>query len=109
VLHRQVGGVLPLEDAIDIAGRLPELVDEISPIGDQAAGSDARRARRLNGAGNHLLRLTNEILDLSKIEAGKLELTPERVDLARSPGHPLTGSSFVWPRPPPRTELVIGL
>jgi hypothetical protein len=60
VLHRQVGGVLPLEDAIDIAGRLPELVDEISPIGDQAAGSDARRASRLNGAGNHLLRLTNE-------------------------------------------------
>jgi hypothetical protein len=42
------------------SGRLPELVDEISPIGDQAAGSDARRASRLNGAGNHLLRLTNE-------------------------------------------------
>src|SRR5262249_53992068 len=40
MLHRQVGGLLPLEDAIDIASRLPELVDEIRPIGDQAAGSD---------------------------------------------------------------------
>src|SRR5262245_46494552 len=36
-LNRQVGWLLALEDAIDVAGRAAELVREIGPIGDETA------------------------------------------------------------------------
>jgi signal transduction histidine kinase len=63
-----------------IIGLTDMLVTNTSRFGTEKA---AEPLRRVNAAGNHLLGLINQVLDLSKIEAGKLELNPEPVNLAR--------------------------
>ena len=41
-LDRKVGGLLAFEDAIDVFGRAPERIHQITPIGHQAAACDER-------------------------------------------------------------------
>jgi signal transduction histidine kinase len=48
---------------------------------DQGDDSMARDLENIRGAGTHLLKLVDDILDYSKIEAGKLEVSPSRDNL----------------------------
>jgi signal transduction histidine kinase len=62
-----------------IIGLTEMMVTNAARFGTEKALEPLRRVHR---AGTHLLGLINEVLDLSKIEAGKLELSPESVNLA---------------------------
>ncbi|WP_455201472.1 sensor histidine kinase [Kaarinaea lacus] len=54
--------------------------DEATELGFKQLTPDLRK---INSAGKHLLSLINEILDLSKIEAGKMEFYIEPVDIKK--------------------------
>jgi signal transduction histidine kinase/CheY-like chemotaxis protein len=62
-----------------IIGLTEMMVSNAARFGTEKAAEPLRRVHR---AGTHLLGLINQVLDLSKIEAGKLELSPETVNLA---------------------------
>jgi signal transduction histidine kinase/ActR/RegA family two-component response regulator len=50
--------------------------------GDRGEAASAKDAKRIHTAARHLLSLINEILDLSKIEAGRMEIVNENLDFA---------------------------
>lgn len=61
-----------------VIGYSEMLIEEAEDTGAEALVPDLERIRN---AGKHLLHIINDILDLSKIEAGKIELYIESVDL----------------------------
>jgi GAF domain-containing protein len=62
-----------------IIGLTEMMVTNATRFGTEKAAEPLRRVHR---AGTHLLGLINQVLDLSKIEAGKLDLNPESVNLS---------------------------
>lgn len=61
-----------------ILGYTEMLIEDAEQDGRQDA---ARDARKVQDSAHHLLKLINEILDLAKIEAGKMEIMHEPVNL----------------------------
>ncbi|HEY8614805.1 HAMP domain-containing sensor histidine kinase [Phenylobacterium sp.] len=59
-----------------VIGYSQMLLEDAADEDDQESIADLEKIHK---AGHHLLRLVNEVLDLSKIEAGKMELAPEDV------------------------------
>ena len=99
-----------------IIGYAQILQEDMEDAGQDAVIPDLKR---IESAGKHLLGLINDILDLSKIEAGRMEIYLEPVSLARlfdelqSLGKPLATArgnrlEFALPAQPPmlRTDYV---
>ena len=63
-----------------IIGYSEMLQEEVEDVGDEAYLPDLQR---INRAGKHLLGLINDILDLSKIEAGRMDLDLTTFDVLR--------------------------
>ncbi len=63
-----------------VIGYSQMLLEDAADAGDTESADDLGK---IHGAGQHLLKLINEILDLSKIEAGKMELYVEDVDISQ--------------------------
>src|SRR5882757_9378529 len=77
--------------------------------------TQVKYAQTITSAGNDLLRLINDVLDLSRIEAGKVELAPEQVAISNvveslaktfQPTADQNGLTFSWVIEPGAPEQV---
>lgn len=60
-----------------VIGYSQMLMDDALIEGDQETADDLEK---IQAAGQHLLRLVNDVLDFSKIEAGKMEISTEAIE-----------------------------
>jgi signal transduction histidine kinase len=96
-----------------VIGYSEMLQEELAEEG--ASASTLEDLGRIRSAGRHLLELINSVLDLSKIEAGKIELdmgevsVPQLVDYATSTVQPLiaAGGNQLMVQMPPDIGLII--
>ena len=61
-----------------IIGYSEMLIEDAEDEGNEEAAADLRKIR---GAGKHLLALINDVLDLSKIESGRMDVLIEELDI----------------------------
>lgn len=66
-----------------IIGYSELVAEDLETLGEGALVSDVKK---VGSAGKHLLSLINEVLDLSKVEAGEMQIYVEDVDLAQLVG-----------------------
>ena len=64
-----------------VIGYSQMLMDDALIEGDQETADDLDK---IQSAGQHLLRLVNDVLDFSKIEAGKMEVLADKVDFVEA-------------------------
>lgn len=68
----------PLNSIIGFSDML--LTQNFGPLNEK----QSRYANNIKVSGNHLLKLINDVLDISKVEAGKMELHVEKVSISSS-------------------------
>jgi signal transduction histidine kinase/CheY-like chemotaxis protein len=62
-----------------VIGYSEMLLENAEAVGREEQSGDLKK---IHGAGKHLLALVTDVLDLSKLDAGKMEVYPERFNLA---------------------------